>query len=763
MSSLRDIVPSMFHRRLMLLGLAMLLSVSALGAQLTRLSILEGERWLQEAQAVLSRSELLPTVRGRILDRKGRPLAFDEACDDVMVDYPVLTGEWAYRRGRLDAYRENADRWARLSFEQREQLIRRARIPYDNRVDRLWQELARVGRVDEAELERRKEAILQRVHAIRADVWDRQARRRAAERSGPIELSDVAIRIRDEVQAHTILPAVNDRVARYFRKREDPVLPGLHVRPAKRRAYPWREVTVVVDRSTLPLPLRSDRPLNLDIAGVGDHVVGDMRNVWAEDVDPRQGGRPFRRNDGSVDLGGYLPGDRIGLRGVEAAAEERLHGARGRITRHRVTNEQSITDPRPGRDATLSLDIRLQARIQAILDPRLGLTRVQPWHKNKSKTLRPGDTLNASVTVLDVETGEVLALVSSPASPDPIPPRSNRSVSEPHGERPPANDALDWPNEYDNAAINRPIAAVYPPGSTLKPIVYTLAAARGAIQHRHTIQCDGHYLPNRPTVYRCWIFKNYQSTHGPLEPVEAIARSCNIYFYTCGDRLGAERLVEGLARFGFGRKPGIGLPGEHPGILPGLDGDNPPGRALSRANAIQIGIGQGPIAVTPLQVAAAHAALARDGVHMSPLLLRRRLEQQRVRPLDIPPTVVENALRGMHASANESFGTAHHISFDQHGRQPILTLDNAVLYAKTGTADAPDEFDDLNRNGRRDPGEPTTRSGSHAWYVCHAAKPDDRRPRFVIVALVEYGGSGGRAAGPLANQVLHALRAEGYL
>jgi len=742
----RDIVPSMFHRRLMLLGAVMLMSVGGLGAQLARLSIAEGERWEREAESVLSQSELLPTVRGRILDREGRALAVDQPRDNVMVDYRVLSGAWAYRHARRDAYRANADRWGKLSFEQREQLIRKTRSKYDAQVERLKEELIRVGGVTREKLERRWSAILRRVQTIRADVWDRKARRRAAERTGPVELSEVAIRIREEVRPHVILPNVDDRVARYFRKRDAPVLPGLSVQPAKQRVYPWRERQVRVDMAQMPPPLREEGMREFAIAGVANHVVGRMRDVWAEDVDPSRGGRPYRRPDGSIDLGGYLPGDRIGSRGIEAAAERRLRGKRGRITRHRITKAERVTEPEHGPDVRITLDIRLQARIQALLDPRVGLTKVQPWHQNKD--LPPGTPLNASVTVLDVQTAEVLAMVSSPASARPAP-------------DPQALPA--WPDPADNPAINRPIGAIYPPGSTLKPIVYALAAGRGAIAPGQVVACEGHYLPNRPTIYRCWIFKNYHTTHGPLDPVEAIARSCNIYFYACGDRLGAERLVEGLGNLGFGRSAELGLPGESPGILPRLAGGNAPGRALSRGNAIQMGIGQGPIAVTPMQVAAAHAALSRDGVYRSPILIPGRADKQRIASLEIGAPIIERALDGMYASANEDFGTGHHITYDRAGRQPILTVDDVICHAKTGTAQAPIQFDDANGNGRLDEGEPVIRKGAHAWYVCHAQKPGDRRPRYVIVTLVEYGGSGGRVAGPVTNQVLRVLKEEGYL
>jgi penicillin-binding protein 2 len=198
------------------------------------------------------------------------------------------------------------------------------------------------------------------------------------------------------------------------------------------------------------------------------------------------------------------------------------------------------------------------------------------------------------------------------------------------------------------------------------------------------------------------------------------------------------------------------------GVMPRLEGPNPPGRELSQSNAIQMAIGQGPIAVPPMQVAAAHAALARGGYYLAPLLIRQRAEQQEARDLKLPPRVVHNALAGMYESVHALRGTGRWLQLES-GREPIMNLEDLVIRAKTGTAQAPVQFIDANRNGRRDEGEVILRQGDHSWYVCHVQKPGEDRARFVVVVLVEYGGSGGRVSGPVANQVLHALKTEGYL
>jgi len=744
MRMLRRAIPSMFHRRLLLLGAVVLLLVGGVSAQLVRLAVVQGARRLAEAEQVLSTRKLLPTVRGTIYDRKGRVLARDEPCADIAVEYEVISGDWAYSQARQEAFENHRERWGRLSFDQREELIRKYRPPYERQVQHLWQTICRGGNITRQELEQRKSDIVDRVQTIRAAVWSRTSRRRAAERSGPVELADVAIRIREEEQAHTLLPAADLQTELWFARRADR-LPGLKIIQSKQREYPLREASVKVDLSNMVSPLRANRSKQMVVRGLAYHIVGDMRDVWAEDVDEDAGGRPYRRADGSVDLAGYLPGDRLGRRGVERAAESRLRGTRGVQITDRRTGDVRIKEPHRGKDVHLTIDIHLQARIQALLDPNLGLMKVQPWHS--STTMPTGAPLNGAVTVLEVDSGQILAMVTSPPAPEADP-----------------NNPMGWPEDIDQPQINRPVGAVYPPGSTIKPIVYAIAARERAIQWDQTITCNGYYFyPDRPSIFRCWIYRPaHPVSHGPLGPAEAIARSCNIYFYTCGDRLGPARLVAGLREFGFGAKAGVGLGGESAGMLPSLEGPNPTGRELNRANAMFMGIGQGPIAATPMQVACAHAALARGGYWTSPVLMEHRQPEQSGRDLGLPPRVIDNVLEGMRDSANASYGTGHHINLNGR-RERLLTLDGVTVRSKTGTAQAPVLFDDANENGRRDSGEPIVRQGHHGWYVCHVQRTGEDRAAYVIAVVVEYGGSGGRAAGPVANMVLHALRTEGYL
>jgi penicillin-binding protein 2 len=745
MSWIRSTVPSMFQRRLAWLASGALAVMAVLGAQLARLTVLQGAQHRLEAERVLAARRLLPTVRGSILDAKGRVLAEDRACFDITVDYPVLTGQWAHDQAQAQARRDHRQEWARLSFDEREALIEQYRAPFDAQLQRVWWTIMELGGITEAELQQRRETIITRVQTIRADFWDRRAKRRALETGGEVELRQVVQPILEEQSDHAILRAVADETAIRFRKVAD-LLPGLHVEPSRSRSQPTSWMEVELKRDTVPTPMRDGATVKLRVESLGAHVIGALGQVGREDIEAR----PFHRSGAAPDLNGYLPGDLKGVGGVEQSEETRLRGSRGQLVIQKDTGVETRQPPVRGEDVRLTIDVALEARLRGLLDPEFGLMRVQPWHGNADTPL--GTPLNGSVTILEVDTGAILAMVSTPVPPPRVAGRSDPDLSA----------------DPDHPMLNRVGSGAYPPGSTLKPIVYCIAAARRAVGWDQTIECRGHLLPDRNDIYRCWIFRERYGfqTHGPLPPHEAIARSCNIYFNTCGRNLGAEQLVADLGRWGFGRAAGIGLPGEIDGILPSLTGRNSPGRELSLSNAIQLGIGQGPIAVPPLQVAAAHAALARGGYYLAPTLLRHRAGAQEGHDLGIPPRVLENAQRGMYDSANQKHGTGHELPVES-GREPILGFlrdhRGFILRAKTGTAQAPVQFEDRNGDGRRDEGEPILRAGDHSWYVCHVQRQGEDRARYVIVAMVEYGGSGGRVSGPLVNQVLYALQFEGYL
>lgn len=730
------LIPSMFQRRMALLMTLVAIGVAPLAGQLFRLTVVKGDEHRAAAERALVRRKWTPTVRGPILDRKGRVLAVDRPAFDIAVDYDLITGEWAVQEAASDARNANREQWLTLDAEGRERLTAERLPQYQRRLDSFWKTFAQTAGVAEEDVEERKAKILSEVQKTAAIVWDRALRSRErdlSKRSGDdalVTLSDVARPIREQRQPHVILRGVSDSVAFEFR-RLSMTVPGLHVNDAGQREYPNETISVTIDRSRFPHWLKTDEPATLNVTGVGSHILGWMRGrVFAEDIARRPLINP---STGEVDRGGYQPGDTVGQAGVERDLEPRLRGLRGQTVHHLDTGVVEDTPAEPGAPVHLTIDIALQARIQAIMSPELGLAMVQPWHAGKS-TLPEGTPLNGAAVVLDVASGEVLAMVSTPSF--------TRADIE-HDPDLVFRDPLN--NPWANRACNVP----YPPGSIIKPMMLVAAVAAGKHNLHTPIECTGHLLPGNKDILRCWIYKQNLITHTDqlghaLSAPEALQVSCNIYFFTVGQRLGPDGVADWAHRFGLGSTAGLHAGPEHPGFVGPL-GD----RAISPSDAVQMGIGQGPIAWTPLQAADVYATIARGGLRIVPRLDRDATAQ--ATDLGLNEESVREALEGLRRAANESHGTGFDISYDGY-REPIFNVPGIEVIGKTGTADAPDI---------RYEGE-VLREGDHSWYVALAG-PKGQPPRYAIACVLEYAGSGGRVSGPVVNQIVQALVDEGYL
>ncbi len=772
----RRLIPSMFHRRLLLIAATIGLVLSGLTAQIVRLSVVEGADRRAEAESRLDRRTYLPTHRGRILDRKGRILAEDRPSYDIALSYEVITGTWALERAAAQARKEIGRlQWNTLGPEARDELIAQVLPQWKERIEALWEAMERLGGIDEDEIERRRNLIRAQLQRRSAVVWEQQRQawmRRFGEHADDDAQGEPSSTFKprpllEHRQPHVILPRVSDEVAFEFQKMAQAVGDDglVHVMPSHARIQPWLELEVVLDRgpaSGLPKPLQAHEgaTLRLQVEGVADHLIGTMRDeVNAEELRTR----PFIDETAeTIDLGGYRIGDEVGSRGLEAAFESLLRGKRGMVTERRTAEGayvQERIEPVPGDDLQVTLDIMLQARIQAILSHEYGLTRVQPWHAN-SPAMPIGRPLNASAVVLDVSSGEVLAMVSMPTMA-----MGNR-ISESR-------------RLVDNPWINRAAEGVYPPGSIIKPLVLTAAVMEGVHDIHAPIQCTGHYWEHIQNAGRCWIYRDRYglTTHGSLRAEEALARSCNIYFYTLADWLGMQKLSQWFSRFGLGSALDVGLRtgrglGESSGqVLP-----SPKMLAELRrdggvnAATVFAGIGQGPMVTwTPLQAANAYAMIARGGLVRDATLVSRDLRSQVMESagaqrdeVRLPQHLVQAILEGLRQSVSEPHGTGYQIRYDDASIQPdrIINAPNVVVWAKTGTAQAPPLPVDTTGDGETD----SSLSGlSHAWFVGLVGPSETRKPTHAIAVLVEYGGSGGRVSGPIANQIIRALQHEGYL
>lgn len=773
MSSDRRLDYGMFHRRLMALTVIFGITVAALGARLWELTVVDGARHLDVAESRLDREKLLPTWRGTIRDRKGRVIAQDVPSYDLAVRFTLLDGSWARERALVSA-RTDVGRsvWGRLSESERIAAIAARQPAWEAKADALLQQAADLAGVPREELDRRVAEIITRVNRKVEAVHARQIAVRS-ERYGPESIENFKPEpIREQLEAHLIATGVPDEIAFAARRVADANPKTIEVIDAATRRYPWSVVEVELPREDLPKPLRSYEVQRIRMEGVADHVVGGVRfDVWEDDIKRR----PFESRDESgaevIDFGGYRPGrDQVGVRGIEAACEDLLRGARGEVIRRVDDDEEVRREPVAGSDIQLSLDIALQSRVEAALNPLYGLTVVQPWHLGsvagvpKQGPLPMGARLAAGVVVLDIVSGEILALASAP------------TIAQ-------ARDMSDADRARLIPYMNRAVGAAYAPGSVVKPLVYAAAVAEGVFAPDGTVSCTGHFFKDRQDVARCWIYRpEYKfATHdlkvgGPLGIEQAIARSCNIFFYTLASKLGAARLASWYRAFGLGAPLDCGisavthandgrlrLAGEASGSLPSAADLQLLEDRHDSFTGVIMGIGQGPVTWSPIQAANAYATIARDGLAVQPSLFRGIRPDGRGSPptqLGLNPRARSHLLEGMRRAIEESYGTGHHLAIIDGIAEAMIHYDGVEVWAKTGTAQAPGIRVDVDEDGVTDR---SIDGADHAWFVGLVGDRATHTQRYAIAVLVEHGGPGGRAAGPIASAVIRALIDEGYL
>jgi penicillin-binding protein 2 len=664
-----------YERRLKILLALMVGVILIVLGRLVQLQVLWGDRLGERARELLTYVELLQTVRGRVLDRAGRPLAQDEPCYDLCFDYPMLLGPDA---GPDDGalYRRWAARQQRRIREAEGLSRERAAEVFEQRLREGWLLAAELTRPPAdragasapagggADPDARLDAHLQEMSDAAADAVHRVERIREIIGGPPWE----------QTQPHPIVTELDEATAVAVRERLDEIV-GASIEPSHRRAYPRGHDAC--------------------------HIVGILGPV-SEAEQPRAPGDdsiPLKRK-----LAGYIYGDRIGRTGVEKACEDILRGTRGYRRLQRTGKLIEKDPPTLGRDVHLTLDVELQRALAELLG-------------------RPG-----AIVVLDVDTGEVLAAVSTPTF-DP-----NRY----------AEDVADLQADQLRLPLwNRATAVRYPPGSTCKPLAAVASLAEGRIGAGTTFHCRGYM--HQPTAFRCWIFK-YGHGHGSLDVVGAIENSCNVFFYHVGERLGVRRQVRWFGEeFGFARKPGTGLPDERAGLLPD------PAEVRTAGEARFLAIGQGRITVTPMHVANAMATIARGGTFLSPLLIRERSGEQVRHELPVSDRTISLVQKGMYRVV--ASGTAR-----KHARDPEIEI-----CGKTGTAQTAPRRRGIDDDGDGLPDRwgQVLASVDTAWFAGFAPY---RWPKIAFVVMVEYSDAGGGATcGPIARQLVRICRAFGYL
>ena len=406
----------------------------------------------------------------------------------------------------------------------------------------------------------------------------------------------------------------------------------------------------------------------------------------------------------------------IGKTGVEHAWERMLHGypgveqvevdARGRVVRT-IDSIEAV----PGADITLGLDVRLQLRAFEALAGQVG-----------------------AIVAVDPRDGALLAFASAPSfDPNPFVHGIDRaSFAE-------LNAARGRP------MFNRALHGQYPPGSVAKIFLAFAGLDQSLDLALGRVLCQGNYrLPGTTYEYRDWR----AGGHGRVGLERGLAESCDVYFYELAYKLGITRIHRYLSEFGFGAPTGVDLPREAPGLVPSREWKLAAlGRPWTAGETILSGIGQGYLLSTPLQLAAGTAAVARRGVRLRPraaIRIERNGVAEDLPAQTLPPVTGGSGrywarvIDGMEAVVHGGSGTARQIGEGLTYRIAGKTGTAQVVRQTTRTS--PDELESIPWE-RRD----------HALFAAFAPSED---PRIAVAVVVEHGGSGSRAAAPVARAII---------
>jgi penicillin-binding protein 2 len=420
---------------------------------------------------------------------------------------------------------------------------------------------------------------------------------------------------------------------------------------------------------------------------------------------------------------GYETSELIGRYGLEAAWENYLRGKKGK--------ERFAVDARGQRldDATAASLIQRERVEEPVPGANLILTIDADLQRMAEKAV--AHTAAAAVVVVEPKTGKIRAIVSKPAF-DP-------NVMTGHLTK--AEYTLMM-NDPRKPFIDKTLRATYPPGSIFKFTTAIAALEDGQASEDEPMFCNGEYTLNG-THFNC------HGTHEKINLLQAIQKSCDVYFWKLAERIGLDRIADVAREYGLGAPTNLHINGDSAGLIPTKawyeqTGHYKPGFATNAA------IGQGDVEVTVLQMAMAYAALANGGTLYVPQVVERvetyegrpitTYEPKVERTVKTPALALDTWRRGMYKVTNELGGTAY-----EHGH-----LEGITVLGKTGTAE-------VKKHHREEAEKDLDRwnpNAAHAWFAGWVPADD---PELAIVVLVEHGGAGGQVAWPIAKQIL-----EGY-
>jgi penicillin-binding protein 2 len=420
--------------------------------------------------------------------------------------------------------------------------------------------------------------------------------------------------------------------------------------------------------------------------GLAAHAIGYVGEVSEQELN-------------TTEYAKFSQGDLVGKFGLERQYNDTLMGIDGqrRVVVDSSGREREPLEKKeaiPGKSLQLTLDLDLQAVAELAMDGKRG-----------------------AVVALDPRTGEILAMVSRPNfDPNVFTGRIK---------------AQDWKDLIENPynpMLNRAIQAQFAPGSTFKPIVAIAGLESGTIDDNYHVNCAG------GATYGGRFFKCH-AVHGPIAIHEAIAKSCDTFFYEAGNRIGIDNIAQYAQLAGFGKKTGIDLPGEAEGLMPTprwkirVQHDK-----WQTGETVNVSIGQGAVTVTPMQLASAIGGLAIGGVWHQPHL-SKEWQSSEPRHADFKASNVAQIVSGMYGVVNEPGGTG------TSGAIPGLDV-----CGKTGTAQRLSNELAKTNKALRD------QLKDNAWFVGFAPRDN---PEIVVATLFE-GGEFSILAAPISRDVIKA-------
>ncbi|HOA75511.1 MAG TPA: penicillin-binding transpeptidase domain-containing protein [Phycisphaerae bacterium] len=658
----------MFEHRIKLLLMLFALPALVLVGRLFQLQVVQASAFREETHEMLQRPpRQLACLRGRIFDRAGRLLAYDDSAWDISVHYAAIVNDPAARRRMCKLLKLPAD------------------AVTDERIEESWERIAQLSAKSRDDLRREAQRIERLVKRIKNDVSEKRG---------------MEILIEEELSAHPVVSGLDrsQQVAARVALSE----------------YPWIDITA------------SHRRV-YDGGTAMNQILGQLGRVTAEAL----AADPFADDH----LAKYQSDDFIGILGVERLAENWLRGRRGEEYKNRLGQEvKPPVQPRDGRDVQLTIDFELQKAVYG------------QWTLSSIG-------MGGAAVILDIPTRNVLAMVGYPAVDPHDPDDVRRNIALRDNPRRPF--------------LFRAVRGNYHPGSIVKPMILAAGMTERIVGPNDTVNCIGRLFES----YGGW---GCEGIHPHVSAVEAIQKSCNVYFYRLGQQLGVEREAKWMQMFGLGRPSGTGLVEDFRGRLPMRKND---GEARLAA------IGQGEIELTPIQAANLIATVADGKFRPVTLWANNPNPHPPAHPLPVSQSTWETVREGLYRAVNVHGGTAYkkagHVDFGPY-----------VLMGKTGSAETgppewiyPITLPDGKRYEVRAPDARAVRrlypdaqihdenkrcppeyEQTHSWFVGYLAprgrykQPVGPGPASVAIAvIVEHAGHGGDVAAPMAADMLRAF------